>query len=163
MIESMKSFLIREDRNIHLIAHRIRQRIRHANLHSHMFCVLSDKIIAAHCINTFIPTANKDTVLMLTAFLQRTVIGNHIGINLIDIGAVCIIHHVRSKSPAGPHVDLKGNNLSLFPDVLIFGQTEEFEMDEPIMNAEGFCRSAACIREAAVRPSMSLGRLPFRT
>ena len=69
---------------------------------------------------------------------------NHIGPDLIYIGTIGIVDHIRGEAAAGTHVDFQSDNVSLFAHSrLVLGQTEEFEMDKTALDAKALDGSAS--------------------
>ena len=73
----------------------------------------------------------------------RTVKSHHIRPDLVDIGAVGEVDHIRRKAAAGTHVDFQRNKLTLFTDMLVAGEAEKFEMNKTAGHAEALYRGTA--------------------
>ena len=68
------------------------------------------------------------------AFVRR----DHIRVDLVHIHRVRVIHHIRVASAGWSHIDLERDKIALFAQALAaFCQTEEFEMNEAAVHAEG--------------------------
>lgn len=132
-------------RHIHLIAHGSGQDIRDPVHHLHVLPVLLHNILMAHDKVFAVPQSCKGAEGVFAHRYGGVAEGDHISPDLVHVGAVGKVDHIRGKSAAGAHVHLQSHNVSLFAKALVvFQKAEKFKMNETALYAEAFYGGPAC-------------------
>ena len=92
-----------------------------------------------------VTAAGIDTVAMLTAVRQfPIVVRHHVRPNLIHIGGMGKVNHIRRIAARRAHIDFESYKI---PDItqarLCLGQAEKFQMDKAALDAKRLDRSPA--------------------
>ena len=92
-----------------------------------------------------IPAAGVDAEVVLVALGQQAAVGgDHVRPDLVDVGAVGVVHHVRRIAARGAHVDLKAHKVALAAQAgLVLRELEELQVHKAAARAEGLNGGAA--------------------
>ena len=143
-VEGVHGLLGGEVGDVHLVAHGAGEGVGDAGDHLHVGGVLLAQLIVAELEVLAVAAAGEGAEVLLAAGFQGGVIRDHVGVDLVHVGGVGEVHHVRGEAAAGAHVDFQGHDVALLAHVgMIGGQTEELEVHEPVLDAEGLHRRAA--------------------
>ena len=131
--------------HIELVAHGAGQYIRDTAAHSHMILIFVKNLFPAQHIVEFVPETHISAELMLPFRHGGTVKGDHICPDLVNVGAVGEIDHVRGETARRTHIDFQSYHVPFLAEAfLIFQKTEEFEMDEAALYVKALDGGTAC-------------------
>ena len=83
-----------KDRHVHLVAHRAGERVGDALHHAQLRAVAPKYLVMAQRKRLAVTPAGKGTEIMLARRQGGTVEGDHVRPDLVDVGAVGVVHHV---------------------------------------------------------------------
>ena len=143
-VEGVHLLLGGEDRHVHLIAHRAGKRVGDALHHAQLRTIASEQLVVAERERLSVTPAGKGAEVVLARRQGGMVESDHVRPDLVNVGAVGIVHHVGREAAAGTHVDLEGHHVALLAHAgLILRQAEELEVDEPALDAKALDRGTA--------------------
>ena len=123
----------------HLVAHGARQGVRHPG---EQLCVAAAaflKLRQAQPVVVLVPASGVDAVGMGAVIgVAQLIEGHHVRPDLVYVGALAEVQHVRREASGGTHVDLQGHDVSPFAKALLaLRQPEELQVEKAAGGAEG--------------------------
>ena len=105
---------------------------------------LEDFLVTVHIAVEIAAAGIRAEAVLIPVGEQTAVGGDHIRPDLIDVGGVGEVHHVRRIAARRTHIDFESNEITdAAKPLLCLRQAEELEMDEAAAHAERFERGAS--------------------
>ena len=138
MVELVQLLLGGEGGHIHLVAHGVSQNVGDAVHQLHLLAILLHDGLVAVDEGLAVPPPGEGAESVGAALHGGAVESDHVRPNLVHVGGVGKVHHIRAEPAARAHVHLQGYHIPLFAHaLLILGEAEELKVDEPALHPEG--------------------------
>ena len=90
--------------------------------------------------------AGERVVFRQLHILAILVVADDIGVNLVTAEGIRVVDEVGRIATCRAHIAFEGDEFALFRKArLVFGEQEELDMEETLLDAEGFHNRAACL------------------
>ena len=110
-----------------------------------MACVLHHDLVVVQLVAGAVPAAVEGAVVVGAGGLGVFVEADHIRPDLIYIGLLAVVVHVRGVAAGGAHIHLQAQHIALLAQpLLVLAEYEELQVDEPALHAEGLDGPQAC-------------------